>query len=101
MDSGSQKKILELLLGIILLVFAMPANAIVDSTDNKIQQKLDEVKIELEIFHNLICRKEELMSGNVESKISNDELRYISEQLGYGKVREQILEEQSRNKKVK
>ena len=38
MDSDSQKKILKLLLGIILLMFAIPANAIVDSSDNTTQK---------------------------------------------------------------
>jgi len=43
MDSGSQKKILNLLLAIMLLVFAMPANAIVESA-NETSQKIEKSK---------------------------------------------------------
>ena len=70
--------------------------------DDKLQNRLNEIKIELDILHNLITRKEEIMNADtmlVTPKISKEELKYISEQLGYGSVRENILENQARNKK--
>ena len=72
--------------------------------DQNVQNRLNEVQMELEILHNLILRKEAIMNiDNVAIKpnITKEELNFVSEQLGYGKIRDDILENQSRDKKVK
>lgn len=68
--------------------------------DENINNTINKYKIELEILHNLITRKEEIMSKSIpNNKELNEQLMFISSELGYGKVREIILQQQDRNKR--
>ena len=71
------------------------------STDKNIQNKIDNEDAVFQTLNSYLINKENIMNGhrNINSKILNrKEVLVLSNYLGYGSVRENILESQTRKK---